>query len=321
VRALDGVTLEIAAGEFVAITGPSGSGKSTLLNLIGTLDRPTSGRVVVDGVDVGTLRGNALADFRRERIGFVFQMFHLVPTLTALENVMLPLVPYRRGLKFRLEERARELLEAVGLGDRLHHLPGQLSGGEQQRVAIAPGSGQHPEGHPGRRADRESGQPGRSGDCGAPAATEPRAGGDGPGGDPQRGRRAGGGPHPPAAGRSADMNVAAAARRRRAAAAYSARIHRRVFPTPSRISVQSSISPAPEQNPPPKAGRGVGMDGAGIGPAVGAGVSWGVRVGGIATGPVSSSTTSRPSPPPRRSPRSPSARYGPHSGRAASRSK
>ncbi|RME31791.1 MAG: ATP-binding cassette domain-containing protein, partial [Thermoflexia bacterium] len=75
--------------------------------------------------------------FRRERIGFVFQMFHLVPTLTALENVMLPLVPYRRGLKFRLEERARELLEAVGLGDRLHHLPGQLSGGEQQRVAVA----------------------------------------------------------------------------------------------------------------------------------------------------------------------------------------
>ncbi|MBC7228468.1 MAG: ABC transporter ATP-binding protein [Thermoflexales bacterium] len=137
VRALEDVTLEIAAGEFVAITGPSGSGKSTLLNLIGTLDRPTSGRVVVDGVDVGTLRGNALADFRRERIGFVFQMFHLVPTLTALENVMLPLVPYRRGLKFRLEDRARELLEAVGLGDRLHHLPGQLSGGEQQRVAIA----------------------------------------------------------------------------------------------------------------------------------------------------------------------------------------
>jgi len=137
VRALDEVTLEIGAGEFVAITGPSGSGKSTLLNLIGTLDRPTSGRVVVDGVDVGTLRGNALADFRREHIGFVFQMFHLVPTLTALENVMLPLIPYRRGLKFRLEERAQELLEAVGLGDRLHHLPGQLSGGEQQRVAIA----------------------------------------------------------------------------------------------------------------------------------------------------------------------------------------
>lgn len=137
VRALDEVTLEIAAGEFVALTGPSGSGKSTLLNLIGTLDRPTSGQVVVDGVDVGILRGDALADFRRERIGFVFQMFHLVPTLTALENVMLPLLPYRRGLKFRLEERARELLEAVGLGDRLHHLPGQLSGGEQQRVAIA----------------------------------------------------------------------------------------------------------------------------------------------------------------------------------------
>lgn len=137
VRALERVSLAIGRGEFLAITGPSGSGKSTLLNLIGTLDRPTSGRVVVDGLDVSTLRGDALADFRRQNIGFVFQLFNLVPALTALENVMLPLLPYRRGLGFNLEARARELLEATGLGERLHHLPGQLSGGEQQRVAIA----------------------------------------------------------------------------------------------------------------------------------------------------------------------------------------
>ncbi len=137
VRALEEASFAIARGEFVAILGPSGSGKSTLLNLIGTLDRPTSGRVVVDGVDVSALRGDTLADFRREKIGFIFQLFNLVPALTALENVMLPLIPYRRRLKFNLDTRARELLEILGLGQRLHHLPGQLSGGEQQRVAIA----------------------------------------------------------------------------------------------------------------------------------------------------------------------------------------
>jgi putative ABC transport system ATP-binding protein len=136
VRALDGVTMKVGDGEFLAITGPSGSGKTTLLNLIGTLDTPTSGQVV-DGVDVSTLKGDVLADFRRARIGFVFQLFNLIPVFTALENVMLPLLSYRRGLPFRLEERARELLVAVGLGERFHHLPEQLSGGEQQRVAIA----------------------------------------------------------------------------------------------------------------------------------------------------------------------------------------
>ena len=143
-RALDGVSLEVGDGEFLAITGPSGSGKTTLLNLIGTLDHPTSGRVVVDGVDINTLRGNALADFRRQKIGFIFQLFNLVPMLTALENVMLPLLPYRRGLSFNLKERAQELLEMVGLWERLHHLPGQLSGGEQQRVAIARALVNHP---------------------------------------------------------------------------------------------------------------------------------------------------------------------------------
>lgn len=137
VVALRGVSLTVAPGEFLAIVGPSGSGKTTLLNLMGALDLPTRGRVVVDGVDLGTLKGDRLADFRRERIGFVFQLFHLIPDLTALENVMVPLIPYRHRLKFNLERRARELLEAVGLGDRWRHLPGQLSGGEQQRVAIA----------------------------------------------------------------------------------------------------------------------------------------------------------------------------------------
>ena len=137
VRALDGVSLRVDPGEFLAVCGPSGSGKTTLLNLIGTLDRPTSGEVWVNGVDVSGLRGDALADFRRENIGFVFQLFNLVPWLTALENAMLPLLPYRRGLRFDLEERARRLLEVVGLSGRMGHLPGELSGGEQQRVAIA----------------------------------------------------------------------------------------------------------------------------------------------------------------------------------------
>jgi ABC-type lipoprotein export system ATPase subunit len=135
VAALQQVNLEIARGEFVAITGPSGSGKSTLLNLLGTLDRPTEGSVCLDGVDVSTLKGDRLADFRRENIGFIFQLFHLVPVLNALENVMLPLLPYHRSS--HLEGRAKELLEIVGLGDRMKHLPSQLSGGESQRVAIA----------------------------------------------------------------------------------------------------------------------------------------------------------------------------------------
>ncbi len=137
VEALRGVDLTIEKGQFVAVQGPSGSGKSTLLHLVGTLDRPTEGELRIAGQDVLALRGNALADFRREHIGFVFQMFYLIPEMTALENVMLPLKPYRRKLAFDLEARARELLEQVGLGHRMHHYPNQLSGGEQQRVAIA----------------------------------------------------------------------------------------------------------------------------------------------------------------------------------------
>ena len=144
VNALSEVSITIPEGDFIAVSGPSGSGKSTLLNLMGTLERPTSGRVMVDGVDVNTLNGNALADFRREKIGFVFQLFNLLPASTALENVMLPLLPYRRGLSFNLAERAQELLEGIGLEERLNHLPGQLSGGEQQRVAIARALINHP---------------------------------------------------------------------------------------------------------------------------------------------------------------------------------
>jgi ABC-type lipoprotein export system ATPase subunit len=136
VHALDNVSMDILKGEFLVIRGPSGSGKSTLLNIIGTLDRPSSGKVILDGVDVSTLIGNALADFRRNKIGFIFQLFHLVPTLTVLENVILPLLPYQRKLPFRLTDRAKGLLEQVGLGKRISHLPGQLSGGEQQRTAI-----------------------------------------------------------------------------------------------------------------------------------------------------------------------------------------
>ena len=135
VEALRGVTLHIEGGEFVTLCGPSGSGKSTLLHLLASLDLPTSGRVLVDGVDTSSLRGSALAAFRRERIGLIFQGFHLLPALTALENVMAPVLPYRPLRKLR--ERARMLLAQVQMERRAYHLPGELSGGEQQRVAIA----------------------------------------------------------------------------------------------------------------------------------------------------------------------------------------
>jgi putative ABC transport system ATP-binding protein len=134
VTVLDGVTLEARAGEVLAITGPSGSGKSTLLGLIAGLDRPTAGSVVLDGVEVTALEEDALAGLRRDAIGYVFQSYHLIPTLTAAENVAVPL-----ELAGRRDARARalDLLAAVGLAGRAHHYPAQLSGGEQQRVALA----------------------------------------------------------------------------------------------------------------------------------------------------------------------------------------
>lgn len=137
VQVLQNVNFQVQHGEFVTITGPSGSGKTTLLSLLGSLDSPDSGEIWLEETAVHRLRGPAAADFRREQVGFVFQLFYLLPHLTALENVMAPLLPYRRTLKFDLKQRALELLERVGLGNRQGHPPARLSGGEQQRVAIA----------------------------------------------------------------------------------------------------------------------------------------------------------------------------------------
>lgn len=135
-HALRGVSLSIDNGEFAALVGPSGSGKTTLLQLLGCLDRPTSGRVLINGKDVSQLNRNQRADMRRGTIGFIFQFFALIPTLTAYENVELPLLLTGRAPAER-KERVTGLLESVGLPDRAHHRPDQLSGGEQQRVAVA----------------------------------------------------------------------------------------------------------------------------------------------------------------------------------------
>jgi putative ABC transport system ATP-binding protein len=136
IRALDGVDLEIGANEYVAIMGTSGSGKSTLMNVLGCLDRPTSGTYELDGRLVSAMGASQLAHVRNERIGFVFQSFELLPRLTALKNVELPLIYSRDGWRQR-HKRAKEALEMVGLGDRMKHRPNQLSGGQKQRVAIA----------------------------------------------------------------------------------------------------------------------------------------------------------------------------------------
>jgi putative ABC transport system ATP-binding protein len=136
VHALDGVDLHVDAGEYVSIMGPSGSGKSTLLNVLGLLDRPTSGTYRLQGEDVSNLDDNALAANRQRHIGFIFQFFHLIPRLTALENVELPLVLTGAAPRAR-RERAAQILESVGLQARIDHRPDQLSGGERQRVAIA----------------------------------------------------------------------------------------------------------------------------------------------------------------------------------------
>src|SRR5690554_1097666 len=136
VHAVRGVSLTVEAGEFLGIIGPSGSGKSTLLGLIGGLDTPTDGRVFIDGEDITNLSERALTRVRNEKIGFVFQFFNLVPTLTALENVALP-VQFARNRQFNPAKRAEELLTLLGLGDRMKHRPSQLSGGQQQRVALA----------------------------------------------------------------------------------------------------------------------------------------------------------------------------------------
>ncbi|MFQ5405667.1 MAG: ABC transporter ATP-binding protein [Candidatus Micrarchaeia archaeon] len=136
VPALKDASLKITQGEFVAIIGPSGSGKSTLMNLVGCLDRPTGGHVYLDARDIATMGDSELAQIRGRKIGFVFQKFNLISSLSAIENVMLPLI-FQGVSKDERERRAKELLEKVGLGPRINHKPSELSGGEQQRVAIA----------------------------------------------------------------------------------------------------------------------------------------------------------------------------------------
>lgn len=136
VRAIDGISLTIEKGEFVAIIGQSGSGKSTLMNMLGLLDIPTSGTYLLDGIDTANMDDNELSEIRNKEIGFIFQGFNLIPSLTAVENVELPLV-YRGMKKEERNKLALEALERVGLSHRLDHLPKQMSGGQQQRVAIA----------------------------------------------------------------------------------------------------------------------------------------------------------------------------------------
>ncbi|MEO0278989.1 MAG: ABC transporter ATP-binding protein [candidate division WOR-3 bacterium] len=136
VEALRGINLQILEGEYIAIMGPSGSGKSTLLNVIGCLDRPSRGKYFLGGEDVSTLDDDTLSEIRGKRIGFIFQSYNLIPQLTVLENIQMPLVYQGKDLR-KYKEHCIRLAELVGLGDRLHHRPTQLSGGQQQRVAIA----------------------------------------------------------------------------------------------------------------------------------------------------------------------------------------
>ena len=136
VRALDGVSFRIERGGYAAIVGPSGSGKSTLMNILGGLDTPSEGKIVIDGADIGKLDDEGLAKFRNNTVGFVFQSFNLLPRLTALENVELPMI-YSGTSPGERRKEAKQLLERVGLGERMGHRPTQLSGGQQQRVAIA----------------------------------------------------------------------------------------------------------------------------------------------------------------------------------------
>ncbi len=161
VEALRGVDMDIRQGEIVSIVGPSGSGKSTLLGIIGGLDTPTEGSVQIDGVEISQMNEAELTDLRNEKIGFIFQFFNLIPALTAVENVALP-VQFANERAFQPEKRARELLTLLGLGERLNHRPTELSGGQQQRVAIARALANNPPlvlaDEPTGNLDTESGQ-------------------------------------------------------------------------------------------------------------------------------------------------------------------
>src|SRR5258707_4435892 len=161
VHILRGISLDIYKGERVGIVGPSGSGKSTLLGLMGCLDTPSGGMIEIDGLDITHLSERKLTEVRNEKIGFVFQFFNLVPTLTALENVALP-IEFARHPKFNPRTRAKELLELLGMADRFNHRPAQLSGGQQQRVAIARALANNPPlllaDEPTGNLDTESGQ-------------------------------------------------------------------------------------------------------------------------------------------------------------------
>ena len=141
---LKGISLEIAPGSFVVILGPSGSGKSTMLNMVGCLDLPTKGRVFLDGQDIATMTEDELAQARGQKIGFIFQQFNLLQNLSALENVMIPMI-FQGKSEVQRKERAKYLLSSVGLGDRVDHRPTELSGGEQQRIAIARALSNNPE--------------------------------------------------------------------------------------------------------------------------------------------------------------------------------
>jgi putative ABC transport system ATP-binding protein len=144
VRALDGIDLDIERGEMLALMGPSGSGKSTLLNLLGGLDAPDEGSIIVAGRDISTRDANELAVYRQQAVGFIFQSFNLIPTMTALENVAFPMI-FAGTTPAERRRRAAVALEMVGLGDRMHHRPTELSGGQQQRVAIARALVNHPD--------------------------------------------------------------------------------------------------------------------------------------------------------------------------------
>ncbi len=144
VNALNGISFDIKKGEFVAIMGPSGSGKSSAMNLIGSLDMPTDGSILIENTDITGLSKDSIADLRGKKIGFVFQTFNLIPSLTALENVALPMM-FQKISKQNRTERAKEILGLVGLQDRMEHLPTELSGGQRQRVAIARALANDPE--------------------------------------------------------------------------------------------------------------------------------------------------------------------------------